>query len=96
MDPRTTYDRGGEVQILDVREPDEWAAAHIPGALHIPMNQVPQRLHELDRERTIVAVCLSGHRSDHVAQYLRGLGINAENMPGGLEDWANQGLPLSR
>ena len=96
MDPRTTYDLGDEVQILDVREPDEWAAGHIPGALHIPMNQVPQRLHELDRERTVVAVCRSGHRSDHVAHYLRGLGINAENMPGGLEDWANHGLPLSR
>jgi len=41
-----------------------------------------------------VAVCRSGHRSDHVAAYLRGLGVSAENMPGGLEKWAKEGLSL--
>jgi rhodanese-related sulfurtransferase len=96
LDPRTTYDRRDEVQVLDVREPDEWATGHIAGAVHIPMNQVPRRLQELDPHRTVVVVCRSGHRSDHVAQYLRGLGINAENMPGGIQAWADHGLPLSR
>lgn len=94
MDPRTAYDRRSELQILDVREPEEWAAGHIHGSVHIPMRQVPARLDEIDRNRPVVAVCRSGHRSDHVAEYLRGLGIPAENMVGGLQRWAKDGLPL--
>lgn len=94
MDPRTTYDHRGEVQILDVREPEEWTAGHIEGAVHIPMNQVPARLDEVDRERPVVAVCRSGRRSGEVAKYLSRMGISAENMPGGMERWADEGLPL--
>ncbi len=96
MDPRTTYDRRGELQILDVREPDEWAAGHIPDAMHIPMNEVPERIGELDVDRLVVAVCHSGRRSGEVAIYLSRLGISAENMPGGMVQWADQGLPVER
>ena len=95
MDPRTTYDRRNEVQILDVREADEWASGHIDGALHIPMNQVPRRLEEVSRDRPVVAVCYSGRRSGEVADFLRDRGIPAENMPGGMEQWAGQGLPVT-
>lgn len=96
MDPRATYDRRSQVQILDVREPEEWMAGHIEGAVHIPMNQVVGRLDEIDRERPVVAVCRSGRRSGEVAKRLSRLGIVAENMPGGLEQWADEGLPLTR
>lgn len=96
MDPVTTYEHRGEVQILDVREPEEWAAGHIEGALHLPMDQVTTRLDEVDRERPVVAVCRSGRRSDEVAKYLSSQGIAAENMPGGLEQWADEGLPLTQ
>jgi rhodanese-related sulfurtransferase len=48
MDPRTVADRRGELQILDVREDEEWAAGHIDGAVHIPLGQLPQRIGELD------------------------------------------------
>jgi rhodanese-related sulfurtransferase len=94
VDPRTAYDRRGDVQILDVREPDEWAAGHIANAVHIPMNEVPERLDEFDRDRPVVAVCHSGRRSGEVARYLNGVGITAENMPGGMEQWAAEGLPV--
>jgi rhodanese-related sulfurtransferase len=94
VDPRTTYDRRTEVQIIDVREPDEWAAGHIGEALHIPMDEVPGRLDELEHDRPVVAVCHSGRRSGEVAKYLGGLGIAAENMPGGMEQWAAEGLPV--
>jgi rhodanese-related sulfurtransferase len=94
MDPRTTYERRNEVQILDVREADEWASGHIDGAVHIPMNEVPERLDEVDRDRPVVAVCHSGRRSGEVARYLNGVGITAENMPGGMEQWAAEGLPV--
>ncbi|MGH3480974.1 MAG: rhodanese-like domain-containing protein [Nocardioidaceae bacterium] len=94
MDPRDTYQRRRDVQILDVREAVEWAAGHIRGAVHIPMRQIPVRLDEVARDRPVVAVCRSGHRSGHVVEYLRGVGIAAENMPGGLQQWAEEGLPL--
>jgi rhodanese-related sulfurtransferase len=96
LDPRATYERRSELQILDVREPDEWAEGHIPDAVHIPMNQVPERLDELDRDRPVVAVCRSGRRSGEVVDYLSRLGISAENMPGGMVQWADQGLPIKR
>ncbi|MGH8866754.1 MAG: rhodanese-like domain-containing protein [Actinomycetes bacterium] len=96
MDPRATYERRSELQILDVREPDEWAEGHIPDAVHIPMDQVPERLDELDRDRPVVAVCRSGRRSGEVVDYLSRLGISAENMPGGMVQWADQGLPIKR
>lgn len=96
MDLRTTYDRRGDLQILDVREPDEWVAGHIPGAVHIPMNQVPELVGEPDGNRPVVAVCHSGRRSGEVANYLSRLGVAAENMPGGMVQWADQGLPVER
>jgi rhodanese-related sulfurtransferase len=51
MLPRSVYTRRSELQVLDVREDHEWAAGRIAGAVHIPMDQVPTRLGELDRDR---------------------------------------------
>ena len=62
---------GEEMTLLDVREPSEVAEASVPGALHIPMAQVPHRLQELDPAREIVVLCRSGGRSFQVAMYLR-------------------------
>ena len=49
MDPRTVQERRGQVQLLDVREPDESATGHIEGSTHIPLGALPVRLGELDR-----------------------------------------------
>ncbi|MFT6943403.1 MAG: rhodanese-related sulfurtransferase, partial [Nitriliruptoraceae bacterium] len=57
------YDRRDEVQFLDVREPMEWVAGHIDGAIHIPMAQLRDDREVLAKDRTIVCVCRSGHRS---------------------------------
>lgn len=94
MDPRTAFDRRQEVQFLDVREDDEWDAGHIEDAAHIPMDGVPDRLDQIDRDRPVVAVCRSGHRSGLVAAYLSRAGFTVHNMTGGLEQWEAQGLPL--
>lgn len=94
MDPKTAYDRRDEVQIVDVREHDEWASGHIEDAVHIPMNDVPQRLDALDRERPVVTVCASGKRSDEVAKYLNRSGFSADNLDGGIQNWSEQGLPV--
>ncbi|MEQ7125678.1 rhodanese-like domain-containing protein [Actinopolymorpha sp. B11F2] len=82
------------MQFLDVREEDEWRIGHIEGAVHIPMEAVPDHLDRLERDRPVVVVCTSGRRSSLVAAYLSCVGFNVHNMNGGLEAWAAEGLPL--
>ncbi|HEX9269529.1 MAG TPA: rhodanese-like domain-containing protein [Candidatus Limnocylindria bacterium] len=83
-----------EVHLLDVREPDEWEAGHIPGSQHIPMRELRARIDELPRDRKIVAVCRHGNRSEAVTRGLQGLGFDCENLEGGVTDWRRAGLPL--
>ncbi|MCS6842954.1 MAG: rhodanese-like domain-containing protein [Caldilineales bacterium] len=73
--------------LLDCREPFEWHQIRIPGSLHIPMNQIPGRLHELDREREWVVVCAHGNRSYAVAGFLIMNGFKASSLAGGVTDW---------
>ncbi len=84
----------GDALLLDVREDDEWAAGHAAPASHIPMGRLRPGL--LPAGRVIVAVCRSGHRSDHVAQALRAGGIDARNLVGGMHAWVRSGLPVVR
>lgn len=95
MDPRTVDARREELQLVDVREGDEWAAGHIAGSLHIPMDDVAGRLSELDTDRQVVTVCRSGRRSGEVAEHLSESGYRARNLEGGLERWSQEGLPLT-
>jgi rhodanese-related sulfurtransferase len=75
--------------VLDVREADELAICALPGALHIPMAQVPSRLSELPADRPLVVMCHHGMRSLRIVQYLRGKGFDhAVNLDGGIEAWA--------
>jgi rhodanese-related sulfurtransferase len=81
--------------LLDVREPDEWAAGHAPGAAHVPMMQIPARLDEVPVDREVVVVCRVGARSANVVAYLRANGFdNVHNLDGGMLDWAAAGRPL--
>jgi rhodanese-related sulfurtransferase len=82
-------ERGDELLLLDVREPHELAIASVPGALHIPMGQVPERLGELDPQREIVVLCRSGGRSLQVARFLESRGYGAvSNLTGGTLAWS--------
>jgi rhodanese-related sulfurtransferase len=81
------------VQVLDVREADEWVCGHIEGALHIPMMDLPIRMHELPEGRLLV-VCKVGARSAQAAAYLVHHGHDAVNLAGGLLDWEAAGRPL--
>lgn len=86
--------RRAEFHLLDVREDDEWDAGHIDGAQHIPLGQLADRLTEVPKERTVVAVCRSGSRSEAAVRGLRRLGFEAENLEGGVNAWRRGGLPL--
>lgn len=94
MDPKTVDSRRDQVQLLDVREDDEWGAGRIEGATHIPLDELPARQGELDRDRTVVTVCRSGGRAGKAAEHLNGAGYTAEVMEGGISAWAESGLPV--
>lgn len=79
-----------DAQVLDVREDDEWEAGHLPGALHVPLAQVPQRLAELPAGRLHV-VCRGGGRSQRAAEWLQGHGYDTVNVEGGMQAWAASG-----
>ena len=80
--------------LLDVRTDEEWATGHIPGAVHIPMQELRERLDEVaDR---VVCVCAVGARSARVTQWLVGQGREAVNLDGGIWAWAQHGLPVER
>ncbi|GAA1330653.1 rhodanese-like domain-containing protein [Saccharothrix algeriensis] len=80
--------------LLDVREADEWAAGHAPGALHVPMSELAQRLEELPGDSEFYVVCRAGGRSARVTQYLNANGWDATNVDGGMQVWAAAGRPL--
>ena len=82
-------DSGDGVQLIDVREDAELASeGWIPGARHIPMNDVPERLGELDREKPIVVYCAMGMRSFGVGSYLLEQGFsNVASLEGGMGVW---------
>jgi rhodanese-related sulfurtransferase len=84
----------GSAVLLDVREPGEWQAGHAPQADHIPLGQLEDRLAELPRNRQIITVCRSGHRSVLAAQQLAACGYQAINLTGGMTAWAYAGLPV--
>jgi len=75
--------------LLDVREPWEVATAHVEGSIHMPMEQVPSRLAELDPNAAVVVMCHGGMRSLQVAQYLAGQGFaDVYNLSGGIDAWS--------
>lgn len=84
-----------DAYLLDVREDDEWAAGHAPGAYHLPMMEVPARLAEIPQEVDVIVACRMGGRSGQVVAYLRENGWDkVHNLDGGMQDWAAAGRPL--
>jgi rhodanese-related sulfurtransferase len=75
--------------LLDVREPEETRVSVLPGALCIPMDGLPDRLHELPRDREIVLICRSGARSAACTRFLLQQGFTkVRNLRGGMKGWA--------
>jgi molybdopterin/thiamine biosynthesis adenylyltransferase/rhodanese-related sulfurtransferase len=81
---------GEDVFVLDVREPHEYQIANIGGYL-IPLNDLPKRVSELDREKNIVVQCKSGGRSQRAAEFLQQQGFkHIENLAGGITAWSDK------
>ena len=82
--------------ILDVRQPDEWAAGHIPDATLIPLGELASRVNEVPKDRQVVVVCRSGNRSAQGRDILLGAGHpSVTSMAGGMNDWAAAGYPTA-
>ena len=95
-DVRQVHEARDRYQLLDVREPYEWEAGHIEGAVHVPLSDVMAGTADgkLDPAKPVIAVCRSGNRSELAALMLQARGYSAENMEGGMEAWAAAGLPF--
>jgi rhodanese-related sulfurtransferase len=77
--------------LLDVREPSEFKYASIPNSVLIPLQQIPNRLTELDPKQSIVVICHHGMRSQQAAHYLVHSGFeNMFNLTGGIDAWSCQ------
>ena len=86
--------REGEAQIVDVRTHAEHEVSRIPGARHVPLDELGAHAASIDRERPVVFVCRVGERSAMAAEGFRASGWDAHTMAGGLVAWSEQGLPL--
>lgn len=99
LDPATVNQirARADVLVIDVREQAEYNEGHIPGITLIPMGEIPNRLAEIPKDKTVVVTCHSGNRSSQVAGYLQQQGFtNIHDMQGGLVAWQQAGLPVER
>ena len=81
--------------LIDVREDDEYDAGHVPGARHIPLGSVTERLDEVPTEGTVYVICAKGGRSYRAAELYRSQGIDAVNVAGGTSAWVDAGQPTA-
>jgi rhodanese-related sulfurtransferase len=83
--------------VLDVREPAEYAAGHVPGAVSVPQADLALRLDELPSQRDVLVVCHSGARSLRSARFLKAVGYDrVTNLEGGTQAWMQAGHPVER
>ncbi|MEU9865458.1 rhodanese-like domain-containing protein [Streptomyces sp. NPDC047971] len=90
---RTT---NGPAVLLDVRERAEWNTGHAPDAVHAPLSRLltGASLPPAAKDKQLVVICRSGHRSQQAAQLLTSRGAQAVDVKGGMYAWAADGLPV--
>lgn len=97
VDVDTLEGRAPESFLLDVREPQEYAEGHVPGAINLPQSDLASRLEELPRDRPIFVICRSGVRSMRAAQFLKQVGFaDVINVQGGTLAWTAAGKAVER
>lgn len=85
-----------DVFILDVREPAEFKDGRIPGAVNIPIRDLPKRLGDIPKGRPIIVYCGIGHRGAMALVFLRGQGYNVKSILGGYKAWTGANLPVEK
>jgi rhodanese-related sulfurtransferase len=88
--------RGEGAPVIDVRQPDEYDAGHVPGARLIPLAEVAARLGEVPTDGTVYVICQTGGRSARATDFLRRQGIDAQNVTGGTKAWIESGRTAVR
>lgn len=79
------------IALLDVRQPDEYQAGHVPGAVLVPLDQLPERVGEVPRDAPLYVICQAGARSARAVAFLAEQGIEATNVAGGTGAWIAAG-----
>lgn len=91
MTPRelkVRLDQGDSIEVLDVREPEEWNIANL-GGIHIPLGELMNRVNELEADKEYAVLCHHGVRSAHAIGFLRQNGFEQlHNIQGGIEEWS--------
>lgn len=86
---------GGPIQLVDVREADEYAAGHVPGAQLVPLSQFPEAAVEVPHDGEVHLICARGGRSQKAAQFLAAAhGRSVINVAGGTRDWIDSGYDI--
>ena len=88
-----------EIVLIDVREPEEFVGelGHVPGSTLMPLGSLPQQIHSLPKDKTIVFICRSGNRSAQASAFASMQNLkNTYNMLGGMILWNNLILPIER
>ena len=88
---KARLDRGDALQIIDVREPNEYQINRIAGSVLIPLGEIPRRYAELDPDSELVMQCKVGGRSAQAADFLRSVGFKKVlNLQGGILEWIDK------
>jgi rhodanese-related sulfurtransferase len=86
--------RDPDIVVVDVRQPIETQSGSLPGAVLIPLTEFGRRIDELPKDRPILTICRSSHRSPIAARQLKKAGYKVTNISGGINSWQKAGLPL--
>ncbi len=97
LSPSETWEahQRNDLVLVDVRQRPEWRSGVVSGVLLIPLNELPRRIGELPREKTVAFLCRSGHRSTLAARQARRHGFDVVSVKGGMIAWQSAGLPTS-
>jgi rhodanese-related sulfurtransferase len=81
--------------LLDVRQPDEYAGGHVPGAVLLPLGELAGRIDDVPRDEHVYVICQSGARSARAVGHLLSTGRAATNVAGGIKAWIDEGQPVA-
>ncbi len=87
---KAMLDAGDDIELIDVREPDEYRTYHLPGSKLIPLNSLPYRTDELDPDKTQIVICHIGGRSAMATAFLCERNYEAINLAGGVLAWVKE------